>query len=91
MKPEPSLLARILPPPVAGMLAFDLAGGSIVLIVGPLEGWGVLAPFAAVPAAAIALQPSSARIFCFMLGLFALAGTWFLDATGPHNPVIVLP
>jgi hypothetical protein len=92
MEPPPSLPAKALAALVAGALAFALAAGGLLLLAGrAFEGWIFLAAFAAVPAAAIALLPFGARIFCFVLGLLATAGTWLLDPSGPHNPMILLP
>src|SRR5687768_13914161 len=92
MEPPLSLPARAFAALVAGALAFALAGGGLFLLAGgAIEGWTFLAAFAAVPAAAIALLPFSARIFCFVLGLLAMSGTWLLDPSGPHNPMILLP
>ena len=32
-----------------------------------------------------------ALVACFVLGLFATAGTWLLGPSGPHNPMFLLP
>lgn len=76
----------------AGTTGFALAAGAILLMAAAdFEEWAPLALFAAVPAAALAFVPFSARIFCFALGLIALAATLLLDSSGPHNPLILLP
>jgi hypothetical protein len=85
------LLARVTAAFAAGAAGFALAAGAILLTGGDFEGWGLLALFAAVPAAAMALFPFSARVFCFALGLIALAATWLIGSSGPHNPLILLP
>ena len=87
-----SVLANALAALAAAGLAFGAAGGAIFLLAGgPFEGWIFLASFAAAPAAVMTLLPFRARIFCFLLGLLATAGTWLMDASGPDNPLIVLP
>ncbi|HEX8124064.1 MAG TPA: hypothetical protein VF548_00610 [Allosphingosinicella sp.] len=85
-----SILAKALSAILAGVLAFTLTAGSLLLGAALFEGWIILVSFAAVPAAAIAALPFRARLFCFGLGLVAMAGAWLLDATGPDNPLIML-
>jgi hypothetical protein len=92
VEPPPSFPANALTALIAGVLAFALAGAAIILLAGrPFEGWIFLASFAAAPAAVFALLPSRARLFCFGLGLLATLGAWFMDPSGPDNPLIVLP
>ncbi|HEX9966012.1 MAG TPA: hypothetical protein VGB04_13635 [Allosphingosinicella sp.] len=91
MEPPSTLLVKAFAAVLAGAFAFALAGGGLFLMGGLLEGWICLVAFAAVPAAVFALLPFSARIFCFALGLLAMAVTWVMDPSGPHNPLIVLP
>jgi hypothetical protein len=91
VKQEVPIFSRLLSALLAGASAFALAGGGLLLLAGPFDGWIVLALFAAVPAAVIALLPFSARIFCFFLGVIALTGTAFMDLRGADNPMTLLP
>ena len=91
MDPRVSALAKLLCALMSGALAFAVATGSLILMGGLFEGWMILACFAAAPAALIAVLPTSARLFCFALGLVVWMGGSLMDLSGPHNPMTLIP
>jgi hypothetical protein len=86
-----SALEKLLAAVVAGALAFAVAGGALLLLIGPFEGWPSLALFAGVPAAIVAPMPFSARLFCLLSGVLAFGVSLIMPGAGPHDPIILLP